>query len=75
MQVAWVPLQKKAAFGVLSACSGGKVLLWLLGAGQRALVPSAAYTLAPQQVPHGPSLKVIVSGAGGPSSRPLNCGV
>ncbi|KAL6097261.1 dync2i2 [Pungitius sinensis] len=51
-QVAWVPLQKTGEFGVLSACSGGRVLLWTgdLKAGR--FVPMAAYALVPQQVPH-----------------------
>lgn len=57
VQVVWVPLQKKADVGVLSACSGGKVLLWRLDAAQHVLVLNAAFSLEPHQLP--PSLKVI----------------
>lgn len=55
----WVPLQKRAELGVLSACSGGKVLLWRLDADQHALVLAATFTLEPQQIPQ--SLKVSQS--------------
>ncbi|KAL7376626.1 hypothetical protein ABVT39_012232 [Epinephelus coioides] len=51
-QVAWVPLQKKGDFGVLSACSGGRVLLWIVDSDQGSFVLSAAYALVQQQVPH-----------------------
>ncbi|XP_031143212.1 WD repeat-containing protein 34 [Sander lucioperca] len=51
-QVAWVPLQKKGEFGVLSASSGGRVLLWMVDLDQGRLVLNAAYALVPQQVPH-----------------------
>ncbi|XP_068608955.1 cytoplasmic dynein 2 intermediate chain 2 [Brachionichthys hirsutus] len=60
-QVAWVPLQKKGDFGVLSACSGGRVLLWTVDPDHSRLVPSASYTLMRQQVPH--------SGSGGSKAR------
>ncbi|XP_003965149.2 cytoplasmic dynein 2 intermediate chain 2 [Takifugu rubripes] len=56
-EVVWVPLQKKAAFGVLSACSGGKVLLWVLDAAQHVLVLNAAYALESQQIPQCQGLK------------------
>lgn len=48
MQVSWVPLQKKGEFGVLSACSGGRVL-------QGSFVQKAAYAVLQQQVPHSSS--------------------
>ncbi|KAA8584669.1 hypothetical protein FQN60_008454 [Etheostoma spectabile] len=48
-QVAWVPLQKKGEFGVLSASSGGRVLLWMVDSDQGRLVLNAAYALVPQQ--------------------------
>ncbi|XP_036972296.1 WD repeat-containing protein 34 [Acanthopagrus latus] len=51
-QVAWVPLQKKGEFGVLSASSGGRVLLWTLDSDQGRLVLTDAYALVRQQVPH-----------------------
>uniref|UniRef100_A0A8C2X301 Dynein 2 intermediate chain 2 n=1 Tax=Cyclopterus lumpus TaxID=8103 RepID=A0A8C2X301_CYCLU len=51
-QVAWVPLQKKGEFGVLSACSGGRVLLWTVDSDLGRLVLNAAYALVQQQVPH-----------------------
>ena len=66
-QVLWVPLQRKADLGVLSACSQGKVLLWRLEAEQRALVLLADFTLEPQQLPQ--SLKVTRTCP--PSLQPL----
>lgn len=54
-QVSWVPLQKKGEFGVLSACSGGRVLLWAVDLEQGRFVQSAAYALLQQQVPHSSS--------------------
>ncbi|KAM9337972.1 cytoplasmic dynein 2 intermediate chain 2 [Symphorus nematophorus] len=54
-QVSWVPLQKKGEFGVLSASSGGRVLLWTVDSDQGRLVLSAAYALVRQQVPHSSS--------------------
>ncbi|XP_035524502.1 WD repeat-containing protein 34 [Morone saxatilis] len=54
-QVAWVPLQKKGEFGVLSASSGGRVLLWTVDSDQGRLALSAAYALVRQQVPHSSS--------------------
>ncbi|XP_073334703.1 cytoplasmic dynein 2 intermediate chain 2 [Pagrus major] len=51
-QVAWVPLQKKGEFGVLSASSGGRVLLWTMDSDQGRLVLIDAYALVRQQVPH-----------------------
>uniref|UniRef100_H3CBU1 Dynein 2 intermediate chain 2 n=1 Tax=Tetraodon nigroviridis TaxID=99883 RepID=H3CBU1_TETNG len=61
-QVVWVPQQKSAELGLLSACSQGKVLLWRRDAEQRALVLSAAFTLDPQQIPR--SLKGQAQGCG-----------
>lgn len=58
MQVIWVPLQRKGEFGVLSACSGGKVLLWTVDSDPGSLVLSAAYALVQQQIPHSSSVKV-----------------
>ncbi|RVE65551.1 hypothetical protein OJAV_G00117630 [Oryzias javanicus] len=55
-QVAWVPLQKKGDFGVLSACSGGRVLLWLVDSFRTRLVLSDGYALAKQQIPHSSSV-------------------
>lgn len=52
-EVSWVPLQKKGEFGVLSACSGGRVLLWNMDQGR--LVLSTGYALVLQQVPHSSS--------------------
>eukprot|EP00064_Thunnus_orientalis_P005572 superscaffoldBa00000552_g5586 len=54
-QVAWVPLQKRGEFGVLSASSGGRVLLWTVDSDQGRLVLNAAYALVRQQVPHSSS--------------------
>uniref|UniRef100_A0A668AXT0 Dynein 2 intermediate chain 2 n=1 Tax=Myripristis murdjan TaxID=586833 RepID=A0A668AXT0_9TELE len=51
-QVDWVPLQKRGEFGVLSASSGGRVLLWTLDPDQGGFVLSAGYALVRQQVPH-----------------------
>lgn len=58
LQVIWVPLQKRGEFGVLSACSGGKVLLWTVDSDQGRLVLNAAYALVRQQIPHSSSIKV-----------------
>ncbi|XP_028274373.1 cytoplasmic dynein 2 intermediate chain 2 [Parambassis ranga] len=54
-QVAWVPQEKKGEFWVLSASSGGRVLLWILDSDQGKLVLNAAYALVRQQVPHSSS--------------------
>ncbi|XP_051268288.1 WD repeat-containing protein 34 [Dicentrarchus labrax] len=62
-QVAWVPLQKKGEFGVLSASSGGKVLLWTVDSDQGRLVLSAAYALVRQQVPHSSSISYKARGS------------
>ncbi|XP_058474167.1 WD repeat-containing protein 34 [Solea solea] len=62
-QVAWVPLQKKGEFGLVSACSGGRVLLWTLDSEQSSLVLSAAYALVPQQVPHGSDVRFKARGS------------
>lgn len=55
VQVAWVPLQEKGEFGVLSASSGGRVLLWTVDSDLGSLVLNAAYALVRQQVPHSSS--------------------
>uniref|UniRef100_A0A3B3ZH85 Uncharacterized protein n=1 Tax=Periophthalmus magnuspinnatus TaxID=409849 RepID=A0A3B3ZH85_9GOBI len=52
-KVSWVPLQKKGVFGILSACSGGRILLWNLD--QSSLILSTGYALVLQQVPHSSS--------------------
>ncbi|XP_038589843.1 WD repeat-containing protein 34 [Micropterus salmoides] len=54
-QVAWVPMQKKGEFGVLSASSGGRVLIWTVDSDQGRLVLNSAYALVRQQVPHSSS--------------------
>uniref|UniRef100_A0A672IRV2 Uncharacterized protein n=1 Tax=Salarias fasciatus TaxID=181472 RepID=A0A672IRV2_SALFA len=54
-QVAWVDLQKKGEFGVLSAGSGGRVLLRTLDPDRGLLVLHAAYAFLRQQVPHSSS--------------------
>ncbi|XP_034457463.1 WD repeat-containing protein 34 [Hippoglossus hippoglossus] len=56
-QVSWVPLQKRGEFGVLSASSGGRVLLWTLDSDQGRFVLDAAFAFVRQQVPHGVSVK------------------
>ncbi|KAM6902451.1 cytoplasmic dynein 2 intermediate chain 2 [Xenentodon cancila] len=53
--VSWVPLQKKGEFGVLSASSGGHVLLWMVDSDQGRLLLNAAYALVQQQVPQSGS--------------------
>ncbi|KAM3874534.1 cytoplasmic dynein 2 intermediate chain 2 [Diretmus argenteus] len=62
-QVDWVPLQKRGELGVLSASSGGRVLLWTLDPDQGGLVLSAGYALVHQQVPHSSSAHVKVRGS------------
>ncbi|CAF90369.1 unnamed protein product, partial [Tetraodon nigroviridis] len=69
-EVVWVPQQKSAELGLLSACSQGKVLLWRRDAEQRALVLSAAFTLDPQQIPR--SLKAQGCGSVGLTSLALS---
>ncbi|CAK6976691.1 WD repeat-containing protein 34 [Scomber scombrus] len=54
-QVAWVPLQKRGEFGVLSASSGGRVLLWTVDLDQGGFVLNAAYAMLRQQLPHSSS--------------------
>ncbi|XP_051921549.1 WD repeat-containing protein 34 isoform X2 [Hippocampus zosterae] len=49
-QVTWVPLQNKGEFGVLSACSGGRILLWTVSAEQGKCVLKVAFALVQQQV-------------------------
>ncbi|XP_068430365.1 cytoplasmic dynein 2 intermediate chain 2 [Clinocottus analis] len=71
-QVAWVPLQKKGEFGVLSACSGGRVLLWTVDLALGQLVLDAAYALLQQQVPHSSSFKARGSSTVGVTSLALS---
>uniref|UniRef100_A0AAV2IVS3 WD repeat-containing protein 34 n=1 Tax=Knipowitschia caucasica TaxID=637954 RepID=A0AAV2IVS3_KNICA len=59
--VSWVPLQKKGEFGILSACSGGRVLLWNLE--QSSLILNTGYALDLQQVPHGSSAGLKTRGS------------
>ncbi|XP_075885564.1 cytoplasmic dynein 2 intermediate chain 2 isoform X2 [Nelusetta ayraudi] len=48
--------QKKGDYGLLSCCSGGKVLLWRLDSlDQQNLSLTAAYALVQQQLPHSSS--------------------
>ena len=56
-----MPLQKKGEFGVLSASSGGRVLLWTLDSDQGRLVLTDAYALVRQQVPHSSCTSFKVS--------------
>ncbi|XP_034565401.1 WD repeat-containing protein 34 [Notolabrus celidotus] len=56
-EVSWVPLQKKGEFGVLSASSRGRVLLWTVDSDQSVFVLNSAYALVRQQVPHSSSFK------------------
>ncbi|XP_070780695.1 cytoplasmic dynein 2 intermediate chain 2 [Enoplosus armatus] len=71
-QVAWVPLQKKGEFGVLSASSGGRVLLWAVDPDQGGFVLNAAYALVRQQVPHSSSFKARGSSTVGVTSLALS---
>nr|XP_057910008.1 WD repeat-containing protein 34 [Doryrhamphus excisus] len=50
-QVTWVPLHDKGEFGVLSACSGGRLLLWTVNSEQGRFVLKAAFALVQQQLP------------------------
>lgn len=63
-QVDWVSLQRKGELGVLSACSGGWVLLWTVDSDRGVLVPTASYALVGQQVPHGVNTGVKGRGSG-----------
>lgn len=49
-KVSWMPLQRKGEFGILSACSGGRVLLWNLD--QSSLILNTGYAFVLQQLPH-----------------------
>lgn len=72
-QVAWVPLEKKGEFRVLSASSEGRVLLWMVDLDQGRLVLNAAYVLVQQQVPHSSvSFKAQGSGTVGVTSLALS---
>lgn len=48
-KVSWMPLQKKGEFGILSACSRGRILLWTLD--QNSLILNTGYALVVQQLP------------------------
>ncbi|XP_015244776.1 PREDICTED: WD repeat-containing protein 34 [Cyprinodon variegatus] len=71
-QVAWVPLQKKGEFGVLSSSSGGGVLLWTVDPDQGRMVLSSAYAFVRQQVPHSSSLKIRGSSTVGVTALALS---
>lgn len=59
-QVNWVPGARRGEFVVLSAGSGGRVLLWTIGA-EAKLTLSSGYALVPQQMPQsGAASKVGV---------------
>nr|XP_049585579.1 WD repeat-containing protein 34 isoform X2 [Syngnathus scovelli] len=49
-QVTWVPLRNKGEFGVLSACSGGRILLWTVNTEQGKCVLKSAFALVQQQI-------------------------
>ncbi|XP_056289084.1 WD repeat-containing protein 34 [Pseudoliparis swirei] len=66
--VAWV--QQQGALRVLSACSGGRVLLWTLDSER--LVLQAALALVLQQLPHSSSFTARGSGSVGLSSLALS---
>ncbi|KAL0965145.1 hypothetical protein UPYG_G00277380 [Umbra pygmaea] len=63
-QVAWVPGSRRGEVWVLSAGSGGRVLLWTVDLDQGRLVLIAGYALVGKQVPHNS----VVRKAGGSSS-------
>ncbi|XP_069573424.1 cytoplasmic dynein 2 intermediate chain 2 [Brachyistius frenatus] len=71
-QVAWVPLQRKGEFGVLSAGSGGRVLLWTVDSDRGGLVLNAAYAFVRQQVPLSSSFKARGSSSVGVTSLSLS---
>ncbi|XP_047425694.1 WD repeat-containing protein 34 [Mugil cephalus] len=71
-QVAWVPRQKKGEFGVLSACSGGRALLWMVDLDQGGFVLNAAYALVTQQVPHSTNFKARGSSTVGVTALALS---
>ncbi|XP_057689191.1 WD repeat-containing protein 34 isoform X1 [Corythoichthys intestinalis] len=49
-QVTWVPLQNKGEYDVLSACSGGRILLWTVSVDQGKISLKAAFALVQQQL-------------------------
>ncbi|KAM9518665.1 cytoplasmic dynein 2 intermediate chain 2 isoform 1-T1 [Salvelinus alpinus] len=55
-QVAWVPGPRRGEMVVLSAGSGGRVLLWTVDSDEGRLVLSAGFALIRQQVPHNSAL-------------------
>lgn len=60
-KISWMPLQKKGEFGILSACSGGRVLLWNLD--QSSLILISGYALVLQQLPHSSSVGLKARGS------------
>ncbi|XP_016403712.1 cytoplasmic dynein 2 intermediate chain 2 [Sinocyclocheilus rhinocerous] len=50
-QVSWVPGARRGEFIVLSAGSGGRVLLWTVDGAEAKLILSSGYALVQQQVP------------------------
>jgi len=60
-QVNWVPGARRGEFVVLSAGSGGRVLLWTVDGAEAKLILSSGYALVPQQMPQsGAASKVGV---------------
>lgn len=61
-QVSWVPGARRGEFTVLSAGSGGRVLLWTVDGAEAKLILSSGYALVQQQVPQsGAASKVGVT--------------
>ncbi|XP_054638165.1 WD repeat-containing protein 34 isoform X2 [Dunckerocampus dactyliophorus] len=54
-QVTWVPLRDKGELGVLSACSGGRLLLWTVNSEQGRCVLKAAFAVVQHQLPSNSS--------------------
>ncbi|XP_056146888.1 WD repeat-containing protein 34 [Lampris incognitus] len=57
-QVDWVPVQETGELGVLSASSGGKVLIWMLDSAQGRFVLSSGFAFVRQQLPHSSSAHI-----------------
>ncbi|XP_043077407.1 WD repeat-containing protein 34 [Puntigrus tetrazona] len=66
-QVTWVPGSSRGEFTVLSAGSGGRVLLWTVDGAEAKLILSSGYALVQQQVPQ--------SGAASKTRGSTNIGV
>ncbi|KAM4634501.1 cytoplasmic dynein 2 intermediate chain 2 isoform 2-T2 [Polymixia lowei] len=62
-QVDWMPTQKRGELRVLSASSGGRILLWTVDSDSGRFVLSAGYALVRQQVPHSSSAHVKARGS------------